>query len=251
MSYDKCYQLSKGLFCTINLYDMETLPIYVYVVFVAAIMFAVYFFSKASKSKLLLIFMLTWMAFTGVLAWYGFFENTSLLPPRFLVAVLPPLLLLVTLNSTRKGIEWLIKFDLHLITKIQVFRLFMELTLYWLFLHKLAPELMTFEGRNFDIIPALTSIFIYYLAFKRGKSNYKLLLYWNVISLFILVFTVINGVLSAPGPFQQFAFEQPNKGILYFPFIWLPAVAVPIAYYCHVISMRIIFFRISLENQKS
>ncbi len=251
MSYDKRYQLSKGLFCTINLNDMETLPIYVYVIFAAAVMFAVYFFSKASKSKLLLSFILAWMAFTGGLAWYGFFKNTASLPPRFLVAVLPPLLLLAVLNSTQKGIEWLTNFDLHLITKIQVFRLFMEFTLYWLFQYQLAPELMTFSGRNFDVIPALSAFLIYYIALKRDKTNYKLLLYWNVISLFILLFTVINGVLSAPGPFQQFAFEQPNKGILYFPFIWLPAVAVPIAYYCHVISLRIIFSKIKIEKRKS
>lgn len=219
---------------------MERLPIYVFVIFVTAVLLAVYFFSKASNSRMPLVLIPVWMALTGLLAWFGFFEETQVLPPRFFVVVLPPLLLLVVLNLTQNGVKWLNRFDLNLLTKIQVFRLFMELTLYWLFLHELAPELMTFKGRNFDIIPALSAILIYYVVLKRKNINYKFLMYWNIISLSILIFTVFNGVLSAPGPFQQFAFEQPNKGILYFPFIWLPAVAVPIAYYSHIISMRII-----------
>lgn len=230
---------------------MESLPIYVHAIFAVVILLIVYIFSKASNSKLVLLLLLSWMAYSGLLALYGFFENTSSIPPRFLLVVLPPLLLLLLLNLTKGGVKWMSGFDLSLITKIHVFRLFMELTLYWLFQHQLAPELMTFYGRNFDVIPALSTLFVHYVAFKGSRVNYKLLLYWNVGSLMILLFTVVNGVLSAPGPFQQFGFEQPNKGILYFPFIWLPAVAVPIVYYCHIISLRIIISYIKEQRMNS
>ncbi|HLL95226.1 MAG TPA: hypothetical protein VK404_09645, partial [Spirosoma sp.] len=40
--------------------------------------------------------------------------------------------------------------------------------------------------------------------------------------------------LAAPTPFQQIAFEQPNIGILYFPFVWLPSVVVPLVLMAHV-----------------
>ena len=41
-------------------------------------------------------------------------------------------------------------------------------------------------------------------------------------SLALLVNIVGNAILSAPFQFPQFAFDQPNHAVLYFPFIWLP-----------------------------
>jgi len=35
-------------------------------------------------------------------------------------------------------------------------------------------------------------------------------------------------------PIQQFAFEQPNRAVLYFPFIWLPSVVIPIFIFSHL-----------------
>ena len=48
----------------------------------------------------------------------------------------------------------------------------------------------------------------------------------------LLANIVIIAVLSFPSPIQQFGFEQPNIGLAYFPFIWLPAIIVPIVLFC-------------------
>jgi hypothetical protein len=39
-------------------------------------------------------------------------------------------------------------------------------------------------------------------------------------------------------PFQQFAFDQPNIAVLYFPFIWLPSCVVPLVLLSHLAAIR-------------
>ena len=96
---------------------------------------------------------------------------------------------------------------------------------------------MTFEGRNFDILSGITAPIVYFLAFRKGKVNRPLLLIWNLIALALLVNVVTIAVLSFPSPFQMVGLDQPNIGVTYFPFVWLPSVVVPIVFFCHVISL--------------
>jgi len=100
-------------------------------------------------------------------------------------------------------------------------------------MHDMVPELMTFEGRNFDILAGLTAPLITWLLYKKKISD-KGFIFWNVLSLCLVSFILLNGLLSAELPFQQFAFDQPNKAVAYFPYILLPAIIVPIVIYTHV-----------------
>jgi len=97
------------------------------------------------------------------------------------------------------------------------------------------PELMTFAGRNFDILSGITAPVIYFSCFSGSAvSNKRLLLIWNFISLLLLLNIVINAILSLPFPFQQFAFDQPNIAVLYFPFTWLPCFIVMVVLFSHL-----------------
>lgn len=64
------------------------------------------------------------------------------------------------------------------------------------------------------------------------------LLAWNFVCLGILLFIVINAVLSVPTVFQQFAFDQPCVAVLYFPFVWLPGMLVLLVYFSHQVIIR-------------
>lgn len=97
---------------------------------------------------------------------------------------------------------------------------------------------MTFEGRNLDILSGLTAPVIAWLAFRGSKINRPLLVAWNLLALGLLLNILINAILALETPFQQFAFDQPNRGVLYFPFIWLPAIIVPIVFVSHAVSLR-------------
>ncbi|MFN3404974.1 MAG: hypothetical protein ACK40G_12815 [Cytophagaceae bacterium] len=216
---------------------MENLPAYLYIIFILTAIAAVYLFYRASHSRMLAVIIIGWMIFIAAMAWNDFFKVTDTLPPRFLVAVAPPLIIFIILLSKKKSRAWLQSFDLKTLTILQTMRLPVEMVLYWLYLQGLMPELMTFQGRNMDIITGVTAPLIYFVVFHTKNQPNLLLLIWNIAGLVVLIFTVTNGVLSAPSPFQQFAFEQPNVAVLLFPFIWLPAVIVPIAYYSHIISI--------------
>jgi len=113
-----------------------------------------------------------------------------------------------------------------------------ELMLLWLFMHKAVPQLMTFEGRNFDILSGLSAPFIYYFGFVKKSLGKPVILIWNFICLGLLLNIVVNAVLSVPTPLQQFAFDQPNIAILYFPFVWLPCCVVPIVLLSHLAVIR-------------
>jgi hypothetical protein len=97
---------------------------------------------------------------------------------------------------------------------------------------------MTFEGRNLDILSGLTAPLVYYFAFVQKTLGRKGQLLWNVACIALLMNIVGTAALAAPTPFQKLAFEQPNVGVLYFPFVWLPGVVVPLVLLSHLASVR-------------
>ena len=220
---------------------MSPLPIYIPVIFVLTTFITIYIFYLASqKNKLLLIVTAGWMLLVSVVAATGFFLETGTLPPRILVLVLFPMLGIVFCFITQYGRKFIDSFDSGRLTFLHTIRIPIEMVLLWLFMYKFMPRLMTFEGRNFDIISGLTAPLIYYLGFVRRKLSANSLIVWNFLCLAILLFTVSNAILSAPTPFQKFAFDQPTVAVLYFPFVWLTAVVVPIVIFSHLISIRLL-----------
>ena len=103
----------------------------------------------------------------------------------------------------------------------------------FLFQNKTMPELMTFEGRNFDILAGITAPIIGILFLKNSIGRNALII-WNIIGLFLILFVFVNGILSSELPIQMFGFEQPTQAPNYFPFILLPATVVPIVIYSHI-----------------
>jgi hypothetical protein len=139
---------------------------------------------------------------------------------------------------TKKGQRFIDSLPLKNITYLHVVRVPVEIVLLWLFLNHAVPQLMTFEGRNFDIIAGITAPVIAYYGLSKGKLNRQIILLWNWVCLALLANIVINALLSAPSPLQKFAFDQPNIAIINFPFSWLPTFIVPIVLFAHLTSIR-------------
>jgi hypothetical protein len=120
------------------------------------------------------------------------------------------------------------------IINLQTFRLFVEVMLWALFAQDLLPVQMTFEGRNFDILVALTAPFAaWWLAGRKWA-----LIVWNVLGLCLLINIVSVALLSMPTPFRVFNNEPANRVLLDAPFIFLPGMLVPLAYGLHFLSLR-------------
>jgi hypothetical protein len=218
---------------------MYNLPTYVPAVFLATVFVTIIFFYLAAKHAVTaLAVILFWAGFQAILAVNFFYTITSSLPPRILLMIVPPFILIAGLFVTARGRRFTDSLDIRFLTLLHVVRIPVEIVLFWLFLGKLAPQLMTFEGRNFDIIAGITAPFIYYFGCIKNILHKNILLGWNVICLALLINIVVNAALSAPSVVQQFAFGQPNIAILYFPFNLLPAVIVPLVLFSHLAAIR-------------
>lgn len=218
---------------------MENLPTFISTVFgLTTILTAGLFYKAANRSTTTLIVLLAWLALQAVISRSGFYTQTDTLPPRLLLLVLPPLALIILLFVIPKGREYIDSLDAKTLTVLHTIRVPVELVLFWLFVNKGVPELMTFEGRNFDIISGLTAPFVFYFGFVKKNLPQNAILLWNFICLGLLVNIVTNAVLSTPYPFQQFAFDQPNIAVFYFPFVWLPCCVVPLVLFSHLAVIR-------------
>ena len=214
-------------------------PLYVSVVFGLTTLLTTWLFWRAANhSKTALAVLLGWLLLQGVVSLSGFYLKTNSLPPRFPALAIPPMLVLIGMLSTKNGRHFIDSLRLDRLTVLHVIRTPVEIMLFWLFVGKTVPESMTFEGRNFDILSCLTAPVMYYFAFVRKALPQPVLLVWNLICLGLLINIVATAVLSLPSPFQQQAFNQPNIAILYFPFVWLPSVVVPVVLLAHVSAIR-------------
>jgi hypothetical protein len=229
---------------------INNLPIYVNIVFILTTLLTVFLFYKATgRSKISLVILVLWLLLQAVLSYVGFYTVTNTLPPRFILLALPAVLFIIFLFITAKGRAYIKNLDAKTLTLLHVVRVPVELCLYWLFLHKSIPQLMTFEGRNFDILAGVTTPIIFYFGYVKNKLGKTVLLLWNFVCLGLLLNIVINAVLSAPSGFQQFAFEQPNTAILYFPFAWLPCCVVPLVLLAHLVCISKLFLQNNQTNQ--
>lgn len=228
---------------------IENIPGYISITFILTTFVTVGFFLYAVKQKVLetkaakiLSFLLAfWLIFQAILAIGGFYLKTDAVPPRLMLTGIFPAFLVIILYFIFARKSFIEKLPLRLLTVLQVIRIFVEIVLFWLFQQGLVPELMTFEGRNFDILSGLTAPVVVWLGFRGGKINRPLLIVWNLVALALLINIVTSAILSFPFPFQQFAFDQPNRAVLYFPYVWLPTVIVPIVLFSHLISLWQLF----------
>lgn len=218
---------------------MGNLPVYISIVFILTTCLTIYFFYKATNNSIRsVIIILLWLTIQTIVSLKGFYTVTKTMPPRFLLVLLPPILLIAFLFFTVNGRRYIDSLNVKWLTLLHIVRIPVELVLFWLFLHKAVPQLMTFNGRNFDIISGLTAPFIFYFGFLKKTLSRKFILIWSFICLGLLINIVVIAILSAPFIFQQFGFEQPDIAILYFPFVWLPCCIVPLVLLAHLATIR-------------
>jgi hypothetical protein len=223
---------------------MENVPVYVALLFGLTTAITVFIFYKASRrSARVLFIILGWLLLQSIVSLTGFYTNTAVLPPRFLLLTIPPLVLIISLFVVKKGRRFIDSLDIKQLTLLHIIRIPVEIVLLFLFLNKAIPKIMTFEGQNFDILSGLLSPVVYYFVFVKRKWGRTALLVWNFLSLALLVNIVTIAVLALPYPIQQLAFDQPNRGLLYFPFVLLPAVVVPLVLFSHLASIRLLVSR--------
>jgi hypothetical protein len=217
---------------------MENISLITTTGFLATVAITLWLFYRASSSGKITMAIIVWMTIVAVLGITGFYRVEDSIPPRFLFLLFPGLLFTLFVFSTRKGRSFSDELSLKWLTLLHVIRIPVELVLYGVYLGGLIPDLMTFDGHNYDILSGISAPLVYYAVFVRNWMGRKALLVWNFACLALLINILTIAVLSAQTPIQQLAFDQPNIGVTYFPFVWLPAVIVPIVFYAHLATIR-------------
>ncbi|MEQ1643605.1 MAG: hypothetical protein ABL959_09205, partial [Pyrinomonadaceae bacterium] len=215
---------------------METVPGYVSIVFILTTFASVAFLLQTAKyvglntlpSRILVFLLPLWIISQTILSVGGFYQRTDSLPPRLAVFGAFPALLLIATFFIFFRKSFVEKLPLGLMTMLHAVRIPVELVLYWLFVAGALPQVMTFEGRNVDIVSGILAPIIALVAFRGGRTNKWLLIGYNLLGLGLLINIVTIAILSAPFPFQSMSFDQPNRAVLFFPYIWLPTIVVPI-----------------------
>lgn len=189
----------------------------------------------SGNDKRVLYFFSFWLAVVGIISATGVFQNEKALPPRLLFVIIPSALYVIyfykKLHLQKSGLFYLLA--------IHTLRLPVEIVLYRLFLKGKIPVIMTYKGWNFDIVIGTTAILLLvYVVYTKKELKTTFLIIWNIIGVVFLSIIVTIGMLSAPSPIQQLAFDQPNMAVLQFPFTFLPAVVVPIVLLSHLLSLK-------------
>lgn len=230
---------------------MDKVPDYVSLVFILTTVATFGFICsgviQARQTKSMLvpsitgIALIAWLVLQAGLAKQGFFFNFDARPPRLFFAIAPPLVGILYLIFNGRTRKFLLNMPITCLTYLHIVRVPVEMVLWWLYLGGLVPSLMTFEGINYDILSGVTAPFIAIFAVGFKHKRRIIAIIWNFIALGLLVNIVGHAILSAPGPFQKLAFDMPNTGVFYFPYIWLPAFVVPAVLFAHLVSLIKLF----------
>ena len=136
---------------------IENLPIWIEILFILTCIVTIgLFYYSNNKPKILTLFIILLSIVQSILAYNDFYQITDSFPPRFLFIILPSLLIIIY-GLLPKQITWVINNrNTKISTFLHIVRLPVEIILLHLFLNKMIPQLMTYEGVNYDMFKQLT-----------------------------------------------------------------------------------------------
>jgi uncharacterized membrane protein len=190
-----------------------------------------------------------WVALLGFLSARGFFAQFNSVPPKPLLAVLPPIII-VTILAFTKGFRTILSVTPpHWLVFFQSFRIVVEILLWQAYERGLLPVQMTFEGRNFDILAGILALVAGYMMWRHQRSARTIGIVYNLIGLGLLLNIMIIAILSMPTSFRYFMNEPANTIVAQFPFIYLPGVLVVLAFAFHIFSLRQLLLKKSVSTK--
>jgi hypothetical protein len=106
-----------------------------------------------------------------------------------------------------------------------------------LFAGHLLPGLFALPAGAGDVTVGLLAAAIGIGATGGRQLRARTVLRWNLLGIADLIVAIATGFLTAPSPFQMFAFDRPNELISMFPLVLIPTFLVPLAILLHIISL--------------
>ena len=219
---------------------MLDLPVHVPLLMVLCCLAGVFALYRASgNSKTMLWICGIWMAFQAAVSLTGFYLASFSMPPRFLLIIGPPFLLILVLFNNRDGKRFLDRLDLTTLMWAHTIRVPLEFCFFWLHQHGYYPAEMTYDGRNFGYLAGLTAPFMIWLTLPANTpARYWGLMTWNFLCIGLMINSIRMGILSSPHFAAAYGYEVPNRALGYFPYVWQPSLLVPLFFLGHVVGIR-------------
>ncbi|HEU4453291.1 MAG TPA: hypothetical protein VFR81_09535 [Longimicrobium sp.] len=177
-----------------------------------------------------------WMAITGGAAAAGRLRFDTV-PPTMMPVLLAMFVLAIGIGVSRVGRRIAAGVPLAVLVGAQGFRLPLELAMHRASAEGLMPEVMSYTGRNFDIVTGTLALLVAALL-AAGRMPRRGVAAWNVVGALLLANVVTVAMLAAPTPMRVFTDGPANVWITAFPWIWLPTMMVPAAILGHILVFR-------------
>lgn len=184
-------------------------------------------------------FMALWVGYVSILAGTGFLADFSLPPKLVLFVVLPAFAIIAWFFTAKKFRDIIDGFPIAFTVYYQSFRIVVELLILGLYKEGLGPELVSFEGRNFDILAGLSAPIVGYLAYNRKVLSYKAVIAWNICCLLLLANIVFIFISLIVRP-QLWGYDSipVSTDFPRLPYVYIAAAFMPTAVFMHLFSIR-------------
>src|ERR1044071_8012640 len=145
--------------------------------FIILTLISFWFLLRLFRSRKMAIALAGWMIFLFIWSLSGIASRFDLFPVNMAPVLIIPFVTIVAFTFSKKTLPVLASIPTKSIAQLQVFRVFVEVLLWALFVQNLLPVQMTFEGRNWDIVSGLTAPLA---AMFLSKSKWGLAI-WNLL----------------------------------------------------------------------
>lgn len=180
-----------------------------------------------------------WMAGTAALAASGTLARFDRVPPPMALFIPSVFALAFGVGLSAAGAALARAVPLATLIGLQAFRLPLELVMHRAGTLGIMPPELSYGGYNFDVVTGAAALGLW-LLLRAGIAVPRAAVWaWNAWGLWCLA--VITAIAIATSPMVRAFGDDPrhvNTWVLYFPYVWLPAVLVLIALAGHVVIAR-------------
>ena len=161
-----------------------------------------------------------WLAGSTFAVHRGWLVNYHATPPPIFLVMGPGLLAVLIIVFSPIGARLGQGLRFRELVALQIFRLPLEFVLLGYYWEGRIPRVMTFEGRNWDILTALWAIVVAVAQYKGYKQRW-LVWVWNCFGFALLLNIIALAIMSAPGPLRKLNVSPLNSLPFAWPSIWI------------------------------
>ena len=192
---------------------------------------------------LVLAVLIAWFTIVSLLGKIRFFVANPLLAPNIILLFLAIFIFLQKVYKSPGFQKIADNLPLPWAIGVQTYRI---VGVGFLILYNLGllPAAFAFPSGYGDILVGLLAPLVTFFYLRKTSFSRKLAVFWNYLGIADLVMALSLGSLAFPIPYQTLPTTVSTEIFALFPMILIPGFAVPLAFFLHLLSLRV------LNNEK-